>query len=224
MNKKYWKWIGGLLVALMVVGAVGTAVAYAQGPTPSIGLGDGHGPGGGRGSLGSAELEAAAKALGMTTDDLSAALKEGKTLEQLATEKGVDFQTVQDAIRAARPLRLGSTELDAAAKALDMTTDELTTALKDGKTLQELVDAAGVDLETVQDAIQAAHATEMRTQIEQAVTDGNMTQAKADWLLEGLDKGFLDGRGFGFGGPRGHGFDGDSSKSPSAQPTQQTDQ
>ena len=224
MNKKYWKWIGGLLVALMVVGAVGTAVAYAQGPTPSIGLGDGHGPGGGRGSLGSAELEAAAKALGMTTDDLSAALKEGKTLEQLATEKGVDFQTVQDAIRAARPLRLGSTELDAAAKALDMTTDELTTALKDGKTLQELVDAAGVDLETVQDAIQAAHATEMRTQIEQAVTDGNMTQEKADWLLEGLDKGFLDGRGFGFGGPRGHGFDGDSSKIPSAQPTRQTDQ
>ena len=224
MNKKYWKWIGGLLVALMVVGAVGTAVAYAQGPTPSIGLGDGHGPGGGRGSLGSAELEAAAKALGMTTDDLSAALKEGKTLEQLATEKGVDFQMVQDAIQAARPLRLGSTELDAAAKALDMTTDELTTALKDGKTLQELADAAGVDLETVQDAIQAAHATEMRTQIEQAVTDGNMTQEKADWLLEGLDKGFLDGRGFGFGGPRGHGFDGDSSKIPSAQPTQQTDQ
>lgn len=224
MNKKYWKWIGGLLVALMVVGAVGTAVAYAQGPTPSIGLGDGHGPGGGRGSLGSAELEAAAKVLGMTTDDLSAALKEGKTLEQLATEKGVDFQTVQDAIRAARPLRLGSTELDAAAKALDMTTDELSTALKDGKTLQELADAAGVDLQTVQDAIKAAHTTEMRTQIEQAVTDGNMTQEKADWLLEGLDKGFLDGRGFGFGGPRGHGFDGDSSKTPSAQPTQQTDQ
>lgn len=222
MQKKIWMWIGGLMIALLVVVAAGTAVAYAQGPATI--LGDGHGPHGGRGPLDGAALDAAAKALGMTTDELTTALQSGKTLEQLATEKGVDFQTVQDAIRAARPLRLGSTELDAAAKALDMTTDELSTALKDGKTLQELADAAGVDLQTVQDAIKAAHTTEMRTQIEQAVTDGNMTQEKADWLLEGLDKGFLDGRGFGFGGPRGHGFDGDSSKIPSAQPTQQTDQ
>jgi len=220
MKKKIWIWVGGLLVALMVVGAVGTAVAYAQGTTPSTVFGDGRGPGGGHGPLGSAELEAAAKALDMTTDELSAALKEGRTLEQLATEKGVDIQTVQDAIRAARPLRLGTVELDAAAKALDMTTDELSTALKDGKSLQDLADAAGVELQSVQDAIQAAHATEMRTQIEQAVTDGNMTREKADWLLEGLDKGFLDGPGFGLGGP-GHGPK--LVQTPSAQPTQSSD-
>lgn len=224
MNNKIWKWIGGLLIALMIVGAVGTAVAYAQGPTPGTGLGDGRGPGGGRGHLDGAALEAAAKALGMTTDDLTAALKEGKTLEGLATEKGVDFQTVQDAIQAAQPLRLGSTGLEAAAKALDMTTDELTTALKDGKTLQELADVAGVDIATVQDAIRAARETEMRTQIEQAVTDGNMTREKADWLLEGLDKGFLDGRGFDLGGPRGHGLGDGSGKAPSAQSTQQNSQ
>ena len=39
----------------------------------------------------------------------------------------------------------------------------------------------------------------MRARITQTVTDGSMTQEKADWLLEGLDKGFLDGPGFGFG-------------------------
>ena len=165
MKKKIWIWVGGLLVALMVVGAVGTAVAYAQGTTPSTVFGDGRGPGGGHGPLGSAELEAAAKAL-------------------------------------------------------DMTTDELSTALKDGKSLQDLADAAGVELQSVQDAIQAAHATEMRTQIEQAVTDGNMTREKADWLLEGLDKGFLDGPGFGLGGP-GHGPK--LVQTPSAQPTQSSD-
>jgi uncharacterized protein (DUF433 family) len=221
MKKKIWIWIGGLLVALMIVGAVGTAVAYAQGTTPLTGLGEGHGPRGGHGFLGDAELEAAAKALGMTTDELTTALQSGKTLEQLATEKGVDFQTVQDAIQAVRPLRLGSTELDAAAKALDMTTDELTAALKAGKTLEQLATDKGVDLQTVQDAIQVAHADEMRTQIKQAVTDGTMTQAKADWLLEGLDKGFLDGSGFGFGGPRGHGSDGQPGQAPLTQPTQQ---
>ena len=110
------------------------------------------------------------------------------------------------------PRGLGPTELSAAAKVLGMTTDELSTALKDGKTLEELATAAGVDIQKVQDAITAAHNEEMRAQIKQAVTDGTMTQAKADWLLEGLDKGYLDGPGFGFGfghggpgGPNGQG-------------------
>lgn len=38
----------------------------------------------------------------MTTDELSAALQEGQTLEELAESAGVDLQTVQDTIRAAR--------------------------------------------------------------------------------------------------------------------------
>lgn len=165
MKKKIWVWIGGMLVALMVVGAVGATAVYAQSTSLTTPL-HGRGPGGeGRGfGLGQVELEAAAKALGMTTDELTAALKEGKTLEQLATENGVDLQTVQD-------------------------------------------------------AIQAAHETEMRERIQQSVDDGTMTQEKADWLLEGLDKGFLDGPGFGFGlGGPGHGPRPDQT--PSAQPTQ----
>jgi hypothetical protein len=79
-------------------------------------------------------------------------------------------------------------------------------------------------METITEAISAAHATELRTQIQQAVSDGTITQEKADWLLEGLDKGFLDGPGFGFGfgGHRGHGLDnGVPGQTPSAQPTQQ---
>jgi len=116
------------------------------------------------------------------------------------------------------PRGLGSTELEAAAKVLGMTTDELSTALKDGQTLEDLATAAGVDIADVQDAIAAAHAVEMRAQIEQAVTDGSMTREKADWLLGGLDKGFLDGPGFGFG--FGHGGPGDSGQPPQGQPSQ----
>jgi hypothetical protein len=109
---------------------------------------------------------------------------------------------------------LGQEELAAAAKVLGMTTDELSTELRNGNTLQELATQKGVDIQKVNDAITAAHREEMRTQIKQAVTDGTMTQAKADWLLEGLDKGYLDGPGFGFGfGPHGHG--------PNNQPGQQ---
>ena len=55
-----------------------------------------------------------------------------------------------------------------------MTTDELITALRSGKTLEEIADEAGVDLQNVQDAIQAAHEEELRTRIEQAVADGTL--------------------------------------------------
>ena len=147
--------IGGLLVALLVIGVVGATNAYAETPANTP-LHQG-GPGDGRGrGLGQVELEAAAKVLGMTTDELSTALQGGKTLEQVAQD-------------------------------------------------------ANVDLQDVQDAIQAAHATEMRTRIQQAVTDGTITQENADWLLEGLDKGFIGipgafGFGHGFGAPRTWGW------------------
>jgi hypothetical protein len=110
---------------------------------------------------------------------------------------------------------MGETELAAAAKVLGMTSDEISTALKAGKTLEDLATTAGVDIQDVKDAISAVHAEEMRTNIAAAVADGSMSQEKADWLLEGLDKGFLDGPGFSFGGP--HGDKG-------TPPTQTTDQ
>ena len=175
MKKKIYIALGGLLAVLMLVGAVTATVAYAQTSTPpATGVPtDGHPPGGGHG-LGQAELAAAAKALGMTTDELSTALQGGKTLEDLAT-------------------------------------------------------AAGVDIKDVQAAISAARAVEMRAQIAQAVTDGKMTQDKANWLLEGLDKGYLDGPGFGLGfghvGPGGPGGPngGQPPAGQPAQPTQTTD-
>lgn len=163
--------IGGLLVALLVIGVVGATNVYAQSPT-STPLHEG-GPGGGRGrGLGQAELEAAAKALSMTTDELSTALQSGKTLEQLAQD-------------------------------------------------------ANVDLQDVKDAIQAAHATEMRSRIQQALEAGTVTQENADWLLEGLDKGFIGvpgAFGFGLGGPHGSGFGPGATQTPPAQPqpTQQS--
>jgi hypothetical protein len=102
---------------------------------------------------------------------------------------------------------LSDAALEAAAEVLDMTTDEVTAALQSGKTLQDLADEAGVDIEDVRTAIQAVRETEMREMIAQAVEDGTITQENADWLLEGLEKGFLGGPGgFGFGhGPKGGG-------------------
>jgi len=167
--------IAGLLAALLVVSVAGAIGAFAQSSTPTAPVQDGRGPGDGHGfRLGQPEMEAAAKALNMTTDELSTALQSGKTLEQIATDQGVDLATVQT-------------------------------------------------------AIQEAHKTELRDRIQQALTDGTITQENADWLLEGLDKGFIGGPGgFGFGGHHGPGFGPGSGQTPATpgqapttQPTQQ---
>lgn len=224
MKKKQWIIAGGVLTVLLLIGVVGAAVVHAQTPTPPTAPGtsgtqtspDGRGGPGWAGKFGfggdhldQAELNAAAKALNMTATDLSAQLQSGKTLAQIASAQSVDLQTVLQAIQAARPIRLGGTELDAAAKALGMTSTDLSTELQSGKTLSDIATEKGVNLQTVEDAMKAARRTEMTTQINQAVTDGQMSQDKANWLLEGLNKGYLDGPGpfgfdFGFGfGPRG---------------------
>lgn len=98
--------------------------------------------------------------------------------------------------------------LEAAAEALGMTVDDLKTQLWGGKTLADLAEEKGVDLADVKTAVEAAQKEELRARIEQAVTDGNITQENADWLLEGLDKGFLNSlKAFGgHGGRGGHAF------------------
>ena len=100
----------------------------------------------------------------------------------------------------------GQVGLETIAEALGMTVDELSTQLWGGKTLADLAEEAGVDLQDVRDAVEAAQEAATRDAIEQAVEDGNLSREHADWLLEGLDNGYWGGHGFGgFGGCGGRG-------------------
>lgn len=96
----------------------------------------------------------------------------------------------------------GQAGLEAAAKALNMTPEELSTQLWGGRTLAELADKAGVDLQKVRDAVNQACVQAIRDAIEQAVQDGRLTREQADWLLQGLDRGYW-GPGAGWWGFRG---------------------
>lgn len=165
MNKKFGWAIGALVIALLALGIYGTTTVFADDNNPPLPFG-GRGPGGPHGGriLDGAALEAVAGVLNMSTDDLSAALEGGKTLQELADEAGVDIQEVHDALSVVR-------------------------------------------------------AESIRERIAQALEDGTITQEHADWLLEGLDKGFLNGPGFRFG----HGFGGRLEKGTptvTATPTQ----
>lgn len=151
------------LVGLLVVGAVAvlmTGIALAQEETPTTPENTLPAPGMrgfGRGLGGETGLAAAAEALGMTTEELSAELWAGKTLADIAEEKGVDLVELQA---------------------------------------------------TVQSAVQAARVSAMQDAINQAVEAGTITQENADWLLEGIEQGFIPGFGFGLGGRGGHGRSG----------------
>ncbi len=161
-------WIGGLVIALVVTVLAGLAVSnvYAQSPTTTPAHGGG--PGGGRGGFSLTWLKIAADKLGMTTDELITALQGGKTLEQIAQEKGVNYADIQAAIQQER-------------------------------------------------------ATELRTRIQQGVTDGTISQDKANWLLEGLDKGYIGGPdGDMFFGGHGLGIGPGPQGQQPAQPTQPT--
>lgn len=95
------------------------------------------------------------------------------------------------------------TTFDAAAEALGLTPEALFSELRTGKTLEEIAEAQGVDIQVVREAIQAAQVEAQKKAIEQAVEDGKMTREQADWLLEGIEKGYIPlGRGL---GPLGRG-------------------
>ncbi len=89
---------------------------------------------------------------------------------------------VGSALDAARPAgppaggRRGGPGLDAAASALGITGDQLRDRLQGGQTIAQVASANGVGVQTVIDAMVAAESSAL----DQAVTDGKLTQAQAD--------------------------------------------
>jgi hypothetical protein len=69
--------------------------------------------------------------------------------------------------------------LEIAATALGISTDDLRTALQDGQSLAEVAQANGVDVQTVIDAFVA----DLKTHLDTRVASGAMTQAEADEKL-----------------------------------------
>ena len=230
-----------LAAALAGGGVLGvTAVAGAQtgGDRPPADADrppGGHGPG----------LDAAAKALNLSVDDLRSKLGDNKTIAQVAQEQGVDVQTVIDAMVAdatahvdqavqdgkltadqanerkanlqeritklvneGKPKGEGrghGPKLDAAAKALGVSTDELRAQLQNGKTIAQVADDHNVDKQKVIDAM----VKDAQDHIDQAVQDGKLTADQAnerkselkDRITTLVDDGPQKGRDRGPGGP-----------------------
>ncbi len=99
--------VGATLGNPTTSGASTNAATTTTTPSGSSGSGTAdHGPGVGRGMGGGVEFEAAAKALGITVDELRTALSGDKSIADVAKAKGVDKQKVIDAMVTAAEKRL----------------------------------------------------------------------------------------------------------------------
>ena len=91
---------------------------------------------------------------------------------------------------AARTLGVVKDGVTAAAKALDITPAELGADLRSGKSLKEVAETRGVPYETVSAAVLAA----VKADLDAAVTAGTIKQARADRILDRIERNLADGR------------------------------
>lgn len=205
--------VGGLVV--LVLGLIGS-VALAQDATPEAetptpgettpesdgsfslrGLGDfgGFGRHGGDSNW----LENLAEALGITVDELEDAQEQAHAASVADAVAASEITQAQaDQILAAHALKGYIDRQAILATALGMTTEELEAALAAGQSISDLMGEKGIDAATLQANAQAAY----ETAVQQAVTDGVITQAQADEILASGNLN-LFGHG-GHGGRGGH--------------------
>jgi hypothetical protein len=247
---------GGGIAGVVLGSPTSSSAATASGsPTTTT---PGHRAGRGTGRQ-DPDLDAAAKALGISTDTLRSDLEGGKTIAQVASAKGVPLKTVIAAMVAAAekdfdanvtdritnevnhsftrpappsggsagPQRgfgfRGGFGLDAAAKAIGVSTQTLETDLKGGKTIAQVAVTKKVAVKTVVAAMVAAAKAQFAADVkaghlsaDQAKKiEANLTQMITDQVngtfpRPGGPSGFggpgFGGRGgFGRGGFGGHG-------------------
>ena len=263
--------IVGVVGALaLLLGGIGVAYAYAQAPEPPVegrsfyfrGRIAGRGMfGGGPMRGGYSLVKATAEVIGLTEDEVIAALQEGQTFADIAGSDDAAQQIVdivmaeheaqlQEAVDAGRlteaqmeerledieehvieqlgeihaPRLLGgnlfgggvlgrfgggswSTMFDAVADALGLDPTALFTRLHDGESVADIAEGKGVHLDELHDAIEDARVEARKQAIEEAVEAGRLTEEQAEWMLEGLEEGYVPGgRGFTSGrncGPAG---------------------
>jgi hypothetical protein len=196
------KGIATIVVALAAVAGGGAAIAAAQDSQST--------------SRASAYLEGVARHLGVSTDELQDAMKAAALDEvDAAREDGRLTQEQADALkervesgevppffgaflgprldrgfdRFPHPLPFHrhfffEEKLSTAADYLGLSEDELEEKLNDGSTLAEVAEAEGKSV----DGLKQALLDVAKERVDRAVEDGDLTQAEADDLLEGLEE------------------------------------
>ena len=203
-STKKWTWIilGGLAVIALAVGA-GSAFAQASDSDTQATLAFPPFPPRAGVHAGSADhLSYLADALGITVDELQAAMQEAHQAGiAQAVEDGQITQEQADLMLAMGALRDYIDRDALIAEALGITPEALQQARADGKSMATLLEEFGLTTDTFQEAMQSTR----EAAIQQAVDDGVITQELADQILSG-EWGPFGARGSGPCGSGGPGF------------------
>jgi uncharacterized protein YidB (DUF937 family) len=117
------------------------------------------------------------------TAHIDQAVQDGKlTADQANQRKSGLKDRITNLVNEGKPKGEHGPKLDAAAKALNLSADDLRSKLKDGKTLAQVAKDQGVDVQKVIDAM-VADAT---AHIDQEVKDGKLTADQANQRKSGL--------------------------------------
>jgi hypothetical protein len=191
------------VAALAVTGGGGAAIAASQGSSASPeafldSLAEHLG-------ISTEELENAAKAA--ATDQVDAALEEGRITEQEAERLRERIQQGDAPFLFGPPLFGGphhhggarlAMKLEAAAEYLGLTNAELRERLEDGQSLAEIARAEDKSV----DGLKQALLDDAKTRLDQAVEDEELTRERANEMLERLRERIDDFVERGFEGPR----------------------
>jgi hypothetical protein len=194
------KTVVALGLAGVVAGAAIAGTAFAQTPTPPVDQA--------KTNYQNVYMDKLAAALGTTRDKLNAAftqarndtadqeVKDGKLTQQQADKIkssqgdapfGFGFKG-GDRERGQAGFFMGNDVRDAIAKALGMSTQDMNTQLRSGKTLADL--AKGKE-QAVKDAI----VNTVKPKLDQQVKDGKLTQDRENQIIDGIQKSDLSKMG-----------------------------
>ncbi len=119
----------------------------------------------------------------------------GQSAAKLAEKLGLDQTKVEEALKTARAALKPTKDASG-------TTTKPTAQERDAALAAELAKALGIDQATVTEALtaleteqDAARATALQTRLDQAVTDGKLTQAEADAVKKAVEAGVIGGGG-----------------------------
>lgn len=194
----------GLALAFAI--AIGSTATFAQSlPAGQEGAAGvmasplGHRGGGFRGVGGDKYDEFLADELGITLEELRAAqdAAQSRAIEQAVTD-GTLTQEQADTMQAQRALQAYLDKDAIVAEALGMSVEELQAAEEAGQRLSEIIEEQGLDATAVQEAIQKGY----EAAVQEAVSDGVITQEQADTFLSSGRGGFGGRHGPGLRGPR----------------------
>ena len=132
--------------------------------------------------LGTPAIAGAAETASGWVDDALGGLVDDGTITQAQAEA---VETALEEARPARPFRgLRFAAAEVVSEALDMTPEELRAELQEGKTIAALAGEKDVEVQAVVDAIVAAQ----KEHLDEAVAEGDLTQAEADRILSGAEE------------------------------------